>query len=428
MEQAAQHPYFIFDPQFDDDDLTPEFDLYVKEWAGSQTPWDNTATSHAFSLWASHSFVMAYDDDEAEDDSYHYNDNCIGVYSKSHNSSAALRSANLPLYSLRAAAGGSHPKVVVGYQVSLPEHLSQRQIAWLNLFELPTYQGVATTTLDEYNLLRHIKVLSPSHKSVPLEAYQVTSPLAKNINEILDGVPPSLTALSPSMAGKIISARTQFLEKLKYANHLDDEMYRLQAQANRHLLVRTERLNQIKALIYSDYYVSPSRYLSDTHKIAPTWIQKLPIYDDDDLLYREHGADGWFRSEYQPNTLLTALTALACVGYWSIDCDSDNPSELLTTASEGFLYAHQSDEGSNRRLYQIIYHAQNPFDLKRDLVSFNALMPVLAAIFQEPLKKADEMALFFDDAERAKSLIDILSAENGYESVIQRFIDAMKHG
>lgn len=423
MQESAGHIYFIFDPQFRSDDLYPETSLHVEEWAGDKDLSQNNGATKAFELWAEHIFINAeYQDDEEDDD---YSDGTVGVYSKSHNSSAALRCANHPLYTLNVPAGSNQPKVTIGYRVALPEHLSQRQKAWFELFELPSHDDFVTVTVDEYHLLRHIKVLSPSHQSRAIEAYQITNPLAQKINFILDGIPPSLTAVSPSTAIKIISLKTQFLESLKSSPVECSELYRLQADANRHLIIRSERLNQIKALIYSDYYVSPSRYLSDTHKITPSWIQKRPIYDADDLLYKEYGVDGWFRSEYQPNTLLIALTALACIGYWPIDCDNDNSLELLTTAAEGFLYAHQSDDSSNRRLYQTIYHPQNPFDLKKDLTRFNALMPVLAAICQEPTHKGVQMAKFFDDGERTRSLIDVLLTENGHENVIKRFIDAM---
>lgn len=425
METLNGHPYFVFDPQFSSDDLYPETSLHIEEWAGDQGLSDSNGSVKALVLWSEHSFINADEHDDEEDDDYYHDDGRVGVYSKSHNSSAALRCANMALYALNLPAGGKHPKVTIGYHVALPEHLSQRQEAWFDLFELPRHDDFVTVTVDEYHLLRHIKVLSPSHQSRAIEAYQITNPLAQEVNLILDGTPPSLTSVSPSISSKIISIKTQFLQSLQNEYVENDDFYRLQAKANRHLMIRAERLNQIKALIYSDYYVSPSRYLSDTHKIAPDWIQKRPIYNEHDLIYKEHGVDGWFRSEYLPNTLLIALTALACIGYWSIDCDNDNPYELLTTAAEGFLYAHQSNESSNNRLYQIIYHPQNPFDLKKDLTKFNALMPVLAAICQEPASKGVQMAQFFDDEERSSSLTDILMTENGHESVIKKFIDAM---
>lgn len=428
MENDNNHSYFVFDSHFTLDDLYPETSLHIEEWAGDDGLSKNNDLKNAFLLWSKYSFINADEYDDEEDDDYYYDDGSVGVYSKSHNSSAALRCANLPLYALKPPAGSKHPKVTVGYQVALPEHLSQRQQAWFDLFELPRVDDFVTVTVDEYHLLRHIKVLSPSHQARAIEAYQIPNPLAQEVNLILDGAPPSLTSVSPALSSKITRIKTRFLQNLKSEYVEGDDSYQLQAAANRHLMIRAERLNQIKALIYSDYYVSPSRYLSDTHKITPNWIQKRPIYNEDDLLYKEHGVDGWFRSEYLPNTLLTALTALACVGYWSIECDNDNPYELLTTAAEGFLYAHQSNESSNRRLYQIIYHPQNPFDLKKDLIKFNALMPVLAAICQEPASKGVQMAKFFDDEECTKSLVDVIMTENGHESVIKKFIDAMSGG
>lgn len=425
MQEPHEHIYFIFDPQFRDGDLFPECGLDIEQWKNCNTALNKDLLS-AFSLWAAHDFINAKDAEEDidDDDSCYYNDNCVGVYSKSHNSSTALRCANLPLYALNLPASANIPKTTIGYHVALPEHLSQRQEAWFDIFELPRQNNFVTTTLDEYHLLRHIKVLSSSHQITAIEAQQIPNPLADEVNLVLNGMPPSLSSVSPATARDINSLRTIFLQKMRCTDGFDD-LYKLQSLANRHLMIRAERLNQIKALIYSDYYVASSRYLSDTHKIAPTWIQKRPIYDEDDLLYKECGVDGWFRSEYLPNTLLVALTALACVGYWSIDCDNDDSTELLTTASEGFVYAHQSDDGSNRRLYQIIYHPHNPFDLKKDLNRFNALMPVLAAICQEPISKGLQMATFFDDSERTKSLTDILLTDNGHESVIGKFIGAM---
>lgn len=469
------HLYFIFDPQFDVSDLQLNSSLYIKEWSVPSSA-HNDSTIMALSLWATHNFIdepdeddcdyeddesddrdigefnePTYEDDEEDDEEgdefdqlyeeehqegmaeptffdYDDDDDTVGAYTKAHNSTMALRAANQVLYSIAPPTDASvevEPQTI-GYHVNLPEHLSQRQLQWFDLIDAPTRQDVVTVTLDEYLLLKNLKVLSAAHSITPIKLYPLPyNPLNEQMEGILDGIPPSIAALSPDTTGEIVIARTQFLHKLSVPGSPDSQYYDLQALANRQLIIRSERLHQIKALIYADYYVAPSRYLSDTHKLMPTWIQKRPIVDTHNLLYKEYGVDGWFRSEYAPNTLLTALTVLACVGYWSIECDAENTTELLTTAAEGFVYAHRSDGDSNRRLYQMIYHPQNPFDLRKSLVQFNSLMPLLAAICNKPKKKGLSMALFFDNKENRNALTEALISADGNKAIIQNFIEAM---
>lgn len=413
----SEHSYFVFDPEIPDAAYKHDDYALVLEWLNTNpiTNGSNTPASplSALTQWANHSLI----DDTAPPTAI---DGLTAAYTKSHTSSMVMRTAEQYVYTATPPTTEDYIKDKVGYFVELPERLSTRQIEWVDLIAPPMVDGTVLLTEEEYLLLKHLKVISSIHTKKPIYLYRIPyRPLAERIKSNMSDYDIYISCLKPKSSQALMTNFSWWIKSLTMPSFNNEKkesfyLYKVYAKAHLNLIIRNERINQLKALVYAHYYTDPTVFLGDTHKIKPNWITKQSISDNTELNYRIFCQDGWFKSVYSGNKLTLALVTLASVGYWSVECDGDDPSDLLTTTAEGFVMAHQSESVAAKRLQDLIYKPQNPFDMKQSLFRHNGLMPVLASACCHSFSSVGDLAAYFD-SENPKEFTEILLSSDNNE-------------
>jgi len=411
----SEHSYFVFDPEIPDAAYEHDDYALVAEWLPAKSKVSHTSQPlraiDALRQWGEHSFVDATA-------SIKSTEGVTAAYTKSHKSSMVMRTAEQYIYTAVPPNQDDYTKDLVGYFIELPERLSSRQIDWLNLISSPTVDSTVLLTEEEYSLLKHLKVISNIHAKEPVYLYRIPyRPLAERIKSDMSDYDIYISCLKPKASKSLITHFSWWIKSLSAPLFVDPKkedlgLYEIYSNAHLNLIIRNERINQLKALVYAHYYVNATVFLGDTHKITPNWITKQPIPNKAELNYRVYCQDGWFKSVYSGHKLTLALVALASVGYWSIECDSSDQADLLRTTVEGFVLAHQSDDSAAARLQGVIYKPQNPFDMKQSLFTHNGLMPVLASACRHSFNSVCNLAAYFDNANTKEFTALLLSDDD----------------
>lgn len=427
----SEHSYFVFDPEIPDAAYEHDDYALVPEWLQSNATLKDhsghASTLSALSQWSNHSFI------EGDTPSQTAND-VTAIYTKSHKSSMVMRTAEQYIYTENPPNTDDYTKERVGYFVELPERLSTRQISWIDLIAPPMTDGTVLLTEEEYSLLKHLKVISSIHAKEPVYLYRIPyRPLAERIKANIPDYDMYMSCLKPKTSQALMTYFSWWVQSLTVPvlsneNKEASNLYKAYARAHLNLIVRNERINQLKALVYAHYYIDTNIFLGDTHQITPNWITKQPISNNTDFNYRLYCQDGWFKSVYQGNKLTLALVTLASVGYWSVECEGPDPSDLLTTTIEGFMMAHRSEDKAALRLQGVIYKPNNPFDMKQALLKHNGLMPVLAAACCHSFNSVGKLAAYFDN-ENSKEFMELLLSEEdsgGRNALVIELLDKLK--
>lgn len=411
----SEHSYFVFDPEVPEDSFSQPFGCYIHEWVGGEPP------SPVVKAWADHSFATKGDD-------LHETAHGEGVlaFPKPHSSSFVLRAACQPIY---APCDTEEEGETIAYMVALPERLSKRQRGWIELIMPPSLGGQLLLTTGEYELLKHLKVVSSVHPARPIKFKRLDkNPLAEKIKKENSLRELQLACLKPKVSENLLRNYAWWLGSLARSSRGDNQLYSAYSLMHTNLLLRAERLNQLKALIYSYYYSHESNFMGNTHKITSDWIKRAAVDDEDSLFFKAYGTDGWFTVLYKEQELPIALTALATAGYWSADCMLDDPFGLLTETINVFEYAHQSQDKLADKIYCIIHHPENPFDMLKSLISFNELMPALVAACRHDVDGAQYLASVFDDTSDTNIIYETLKEGDEGIKKMQQLIQILLKG
>lgn len=427
----SEHSYFVFDPEIPDAAYEHDDYALIPEWLTT----DATASSQAsparalaaLKQWGEHSFIDTTMRQEPSE-------GLTAAYTKSHKSSMVLRSAEQHIYTILPPSTEKYSKERVGYFVELPERLSKRQIEWIDLISPPMDDAAVLLTEEEYMLLKHLKVVSGIHKKEAVYLYKLPyRPLAQRIKSDLSDYDIYISCLKPKTSKNLMTHFSWWMKSLAAPSSSQQknkslDTYKMYANAHLNLTVRNERINQLKALVYTHYYINTNLFLGDTHKISPNWISKQATPDSAELNYRIFCQDGWYSSVYSGNKLTLALVTLASVGYWSVECDGNDPSDLLTTTVEGFVMAHQSDDDAAARLQGVIYKPNNPFDMKQSLFRHNGLMPVLATACRHSFNSVCNLAAYFDGTNTEEFTALLLSDDDNKDrnDLMMKLLDKLR--
>lgn len=195
----TEHSYHVFDPDIPDAAYNQSSSAYIAEWAHPVDDKDIDIINgvEALKQWSAHSFVDASKPEPVAS-------NLTAAYTKSHKTSMVLRTAEQHIYCASSyAASQSEPgvepeKQKVGYFVELPENLSSRQIYWLDLILPPTQEAIVLLTIEEYTLLKHLKVISGIHKKQSVYLYKIPyRPLIDAIKENISDYDMYISCLKP---------------------------------------------------------------------------------------------------------------------------------------------------------------------------------------------------------------------------------------
>lgn len=414
----SEHSYFVFDPEVPEEAFVHSNLAYIPEWSSK------SKVGGAIACWAEHSYI-----DGLESSAIKKLDSRIRIFPKSHASSLVLRAASHPLYLQPSEDDDEADLETIGCFVSLPERLSERQIQWLDLIDPPYIGNKALFIVGEYELLKHLKVVSGVHPIEPVRFKRLkVEPLAEKLRKSLSLRGLQLASLKPMTAQKLLIDYAWWFGSLNSGIQSANNSYKYHCLMHANLLLRYERLNQLKAIVYSRYYSREMDFIGRTHTLKPDWIAKNPTTDATSLFLKAYGTDGWFVSGCNEDELPVALLALATTGHWSVDSEFENPVQLLQTTVDLFEYAHQSDDKLANKLHRIIHEPENPFDMLSSIMSFNELMPVLASVCRHDIAKAQNLAALFDDDADGNLVYQVLSDDPESSESMGKLIQTLLKG